>query len=210
MSARYSGTFNAVSTIIREERFSGLYKGIMSPMVRALTGRILWTGTYNVIQATCAFLNGLVFSSYRFLMKAQLSEDQVSPTLTQIFLAGAGTGMVGSYVAFVFRCLQVFNLAHSIVTTPTELVKIRQQALLTPISTQKMLRRIVQQDGIRGLYRGITATGLRDIGYGSYFFAVSPPKPLRIQTLHLISVSLSTKQLADTFPGLYTRIPTRT
>jgi len=32
-SARYSGTFNAVSTIIREERFSGLYKGVMSPMV---------------------------------------------------------------------------------------------------------------------------------------------------------------------------------
>ena len=32
-SSRYSGTFNAVSTIIREERFSGLYKGVMSPMV---------------------------------------------------------------------------------------------------------------------------------------------------------------------------------
>ena len=36
-SARYSGTFNAVSTIIREERFSGLYKGVVSPMVRDLT-----------------------------------------------------------------------------------------------------------------------------------------------------------------------------
>ncbi|KAF9653361.1 mitochondrial carrier [Thelephora ganbajun] len=135
-SARYSGTFSAVSTIIREERFSGLYKGIMSPM------------------ATCALLNGLVFSSYRFLMKAQLSDDQATPTLAQIFLAGAGTGMIGT-----------------VVTTPTELVKIRQQALLTPISTRQMLRRIIQQDGIRGLYRGITATGLRDIGYGSYFFA---------------------------------------
>ncbi|KAF9779223.1 carnitine/acyl carnitine carrier [Thelephora terrestris] len=135
-SLRYSGTFNAVSTIIREERFSGLYKGIMPPM------------------ATCALLNGLVFSSYRFLMKAQLSDDQAIPSLTQIFLAGAGTGMLGA-----------------IVTTPTELVKIRQQALLTPISTRQMLRQIIQQNGIRGLYRGITATGLRDTGYGSYFFA---------------------------------------
>jgi len=115
-------------------------------------------------------------------MKAQLSDDQAAPTLTQIFFAGAGTGMIGAYVTFVIRYLLVLNSVHSIVTTPTELVKIRQQALLTPISTRQMLRRIIQQDGIRGLYRGITATSLRDIGYGSYFFAVSPPKLQRKQT----------------------------
>lgn len=109
-------------------------------------------------------------------MKAQLSDDQAAPTLTQIFFAGAGTGMIGAYVFFASRCLLVLNSACRIVTTPTELVKIRQQALLTPISTRQMLRRIVQQNGIRGLYRGVTATGLRDTGYGSYFFAVSPPK----------------------------------
>ena len=112
-------------------------------------------------------------------MKAQLSDDHPTPRLSQIFLAGAGTGMIGSYVIFAFSSPLVFNSAHSIVTTPTELVKIRQQALLTPISTRQMLRRIVQQDGIRGLYRGITATGLRDIGYGSYFFAVSLPESQR-------------------------------
>ena len=175
-SARYSGTFNAVSTIIREERVSGLYKGIMSPMVRSLTRRVLRAGVYNIVQATCALLNGLVFSSYRFLMKAQLSDDQATPTLAQIFFAGAGTGIIGSYVILVIRCLQVFDSAHSVITTPTELVKIRQQSLLTPISTHQMLRQIIRQDGIRGLYRGITATGLRDIGYGSYFFAVSVPE----------------------------------
>ena len=109
-------------------------------------------------------------------MKAQLSDDQATPTLTQIFFAGAGTGMIGSYVVFAIRYPLVLNLVHRIITTPTELVKIRQQALLTPISTRQMLRRIVRQDGIRGLYRGITATGLRDTGYGSYFFAVSPLK----------------------------------
>lgn len=102
-SARYSGTFNAVSTIMREERFSGLYKGIMSPMVRAPTRCILWNGIYDITQATCALLNGLVFSSYRFLMKAQLSDDRTTPSLGQIFLAGAGTGMIGSYVVFVLR-----------------------------------------------------------------------------------------------------------
>jgi solute carrier family 25 carnitine/acylcarnitine transporter 20/29 len=149
----------------------------MSPMVCFCQRCFLWSDTYEIAQATCALLNGLVFSSYRFLMKAQLSDGQAAPALPQIFLAGAGTGMIGSYVIFATRCPLVLNLVHRIVTTPTELVKIRQQSLLTPISTRQMIRRIVRQDGIRGLYRGITATGLRDIGYGSYFFAVSPLKP---------------------------------
>lgn len=70
-------------------------------MVRALTHRILWTGIHDITQATCALLNGLVFSSYRVLMKAQLPDDQAAPTLTQIFFAGAGTGIVGSYVVSV-------------------------------------------------------------------------------------------------------------
>ena len=42
--ARYSGTLNALSTIVREERFSGLYKGIMSPMVH-IPVRIVLYGT---------------------------------------------------------------------------------------------------------------------------------------------------------------------
>jgi len=109
-------------------------------------------------------------------MKAQLSDDKATPGLAQIFFAGAGTGMIGSYVIFAIKFPFVLNLVFRIITTPTELVKIRQQALLTPISTRQMLQRIVRRDGIRGLYRGITATGLRDTGYGSYFFAVSPLK----------------------------------
>jgi hypothetical protein len=141
--------------------------------------RVFRTGVYKAMQATCALLNGLVFSSYRFLMKAQMSDAQTTPTLTQIFFAGAGTGIIGSYVVSAVRYMLVLNLAHSIIVTPTELVKVRQQSLLTPISTRQMIRRIVQQDGIRGLYRGITATGLRDVGYGYYFFAVSPLEPQR-------------------------------
>ena len=103
-SARYSGTFNALTTIVSEERFSGLYKGIMSPMVWVSVSTLFCgTSVYQFMQATCALLNGLVFSSYRFLMKTQLSDDQAAPTLAQIFFAGAGTGMIGSYVVVVLR-----------------------------------------------------------------------------------------------------------
>lgn len=109
-SARYSGTFNALTTIVSEERFSGLYKGIMSPMVWVSVSTLFCgTSVYQFMQATCALLNGLVFSSYRFLMKTQLSDDQAAPTLAQIFFAGAGTGMIGSYVVVVLRYLPILK-----------------------------------------------------------------------------------------------------
>ncbi|SJL13921.1 uncharacterized protein ARMOST_17371 [Armillaria ostoyae] len=136
MTGKYRSTMHALGTIIKEERFIGLYKGITSPVT------------------TAALMNGLVFASYRFFMKIQLENNSSIPTLTQIALAGAGSGIISS-----------------IVTTPTELIKIRQQSLLVPSSTYEVILDILRKNGIRGLYRGMTATALRDLGYGSYFFA---------------------------------------
>ncbi|KAH0836850.1 mitochondrial carrier domain-containing protein [Lanmaoa asiatica] len=118
--SKYKSTLDAFSTILREERFMGLYKGIISPL------------------AMCAFMNGLVFSSYKFFMKAQLDD----PTL---------------------------------IASPTELIKIRQQNVLSNdpanASAAKVAMTIFKQHGVRGLYRGLTATALRDTGYGTYFLA---------------------------------------
>ncbi|KAJ8515679.1 hypothetical protein ONZ45_g6917 [Pleurotus djamor] len=136
IAGRYRSTIHAFGTIIREEKFFGLYKGVTSPL------------------ATCAFMNGLVFASYRIFMKAQLERPDAQPTLAQIALAGAGSGIVSS-----------------IVTTPTELIKIRQQASLTPTSATRIALQILKQQGLPGLYRGITVTALRDCGYGAYFAA---------------------------------------
>lgn len=47
-------------------------------------------------QATCAFMNGLVFSSYKFFMRAQLDDPASVPSLTQVGLAGTGCGIVTS------------------------------------------------------------------------------------------------------------------
>ena len=43
-------------------------------------------------------LNGVVFASYRFLLKLQLDNADVKPTLAQITLAGMGCGLLASYV----------------------------------------------------------------------------------------------------------------
>ena len=57
-------------------------------------------------------------------------------------------------------------------TTPTELVKIRQRALLTRTTARSVALGILREHGVRGLYRGFPVTALRDCGYGAYFAAV--------------------------------------
>ncbi|KAB5592549.1 Mitochondrial carnitine/acylcarnitine carrier protein CACL [Ceratobasidium theobromae] len=134
---RYRNSTTALMKIVKEERVAGLFKGISSPM------------------AGCAFLNGLVFAGSGFFLRAQLSDPDAVPTLTQITLAGAGTGILGSLIA-----------------TPTELIKIRQQANTTAgaqPSAWAVARGLWKSHGVRGLYRGISSTAMRDTSYGAYF-----------------------------------------
>ncbi|KAH8104278.1 carnitine/acyl carnitine carrier [Phellopilus nigrolimitatus] len=134
-SDKYRSTLHAFSTIVREERFRGLYKGITSPML------------------SCAPLNGLVFTSYRFFMRLQLKSADDEPTIAQIGLAGVGSGIVASLIA-----------------CPIELIKIRQQNIIDRQPTARdVALDIFRRNGIRGLYRGLPATALRDVGYGVYF-----------------------------------------
>ena len=65
----------------------------------------------------------------------------------------------------------------SLISTPTELIKVHQQLLSDrspakrPSTAGEVAAGIFRQHGLRGLYRGITATALRDSGYGAYFAA---------------------------------------
>ncbi|KAG9099132.1 hypothetical protein FRC07_010557, partial [Ceratobasidium sp. 392] len=158
---RYRNSMTALVKIVREERVAGLFKGISSPM------------------AGCAFLNGLVFASTGYLraietvilisssvpppstpllflrIQIQQRDTTSKPTLTQITLAGAGTGIIGSLIA-----------------TPTELIKIRQQANTSSgaqPSAWSVAKDLWRGHGVRGLYRGISSTAMRDMSYGTYF-----------------------------------------
>ncbi|KAI0297462.1 mitochondrial carrier domain-containing protein [Multifurca ochricompacta] len=152
-SVRYRSTFHALMTITREEHLRGLFKGISSPL------------------ATAPLFNGLLFATYRFLLKVQVqkNKDDSEPTLDQIFLAGAGCG-----------------LASTLLTTPIELIKIQQQKeqqhlhlpaayrnrdqALRTLPARTVALHIFRVGGIPGLYRGLSATILRDVGgFGMYF-----------------------------------------
>ncbi|KAI0258659.1 mitochondrial carrier domain-containing protein [Gloeopeniophorella convolvens] len=140
---RYRSTFHALATIARAERLRGLYKGISSPLL------------------TAPVLNGMVFATYRLFMKLQVRHDApgTEPTLAQIFLAGAGCGLVST-----------------LLTTPIELIKIQQQKQqqraapgARPPTARAVAAQVFRAGGVRALYRGLPATMLRDVGYGVYF-----------------------------------------
>nr|XP_019051112.1 carnitine/acyl carnitine carrier [Kwoniella bestiolae CBS 10118]OCF30042.1 carnitine/acyl carnitine carrier [Kwoniella bestiolae CBS 10118] len=137
-AGRYKSTFGALGAIVKEEKVKGLFKGVTSPMV-----------------SSC-FINGVVFTSYSFFMKLQLNPDSSNePSLGQIFLAGAGSGVVAATL-----------------TCPIELIKIREQSAPPHVNTSTLgvVKHIIRTDGFRGLFRGFNATALRDVAYGPYFF----------------------------------------
>ncbi|GHJ88908.1 hypothetical protein NliqN6_5310 [Naganishia liquefaciens] len=143
---RYSSTFGALMAIARDEKPRSLFRGVTSPM------------------AGIAFVNGLIFSSYGFFLRVQTGagngdgigkNGSSEPSLWQIGLAGAGSGVMASFI-----------------TCPTELIKIRQQSSTAKIAptTIGTVKHIIRQDGVSGLYRGFGSTAGRELAYGTYFF----------------------------------------
>ncbi|GAA5877229.1 hypothetical protein JCM1840_003025 [Sporobolomyces johnsonii] len=130
----YRNAWHAFARVVREEKVGGLYKGVTSPMLGV------------------ALINASVFSSYKFAMNLQLSSPSQEPTLGQITVAGAASGVFTSFI-----------------TTPIERLKILQQASTPSASSQPSLVSLLRSNSLRSLYRGFLPTLLRDIAYGPYF-----------------------------------------
>ncbi|KZT56821.1 mitochondrial carrier [Calocera cornea HHB12733] len=151
---RYGGMVHAFRLIVKEEKIRGLFKGMTSPLL------------------TLAPLNGLVFGAYGYFLRLQspnLAPGEYAP-LWQVLIAGTLAGVLGSTIA-----------------APVELVKIRQQNLLSTQaqpSTLAVVKEIWRKRGFTGLYRGFSATALRDSGGGPYFLTyealhrLNPHSPL--------------------------------
>ena len=76
----------------------------------------------------------------------------------------------------------IYHRTRRLITSPAELIKTQQQLMQAAashsgtlntgdLSAYAVTRRILREYGVRGLFRGITSTALRDIGYGTYFGA---------------------------------------
>ncbi|SPC67598.1 related to Carrier protein YMC1, mitochondrial precursor [Ustilago sp. UG-2017b] len=103
-----------------------------------------------------AVMNASIFGLYNISLRYQQSHRILNDYhVTQVFIAGMLSG-----------------LGSSIITSPIDLVKIREQlntSTLKP-STWTVFKNVVRTEGVsRGLYRGWCTTAVRDLGYGPYF-----------------------------------------
>ncbi|XP_005800249.1 solute carrier family 25 member 45-like [Xiphophorus maculatus] len=140
----YKGIFDCVTKTYLNEGFYGFFKGMSFPVL------------------TTGLVNSIVFGSYSnaldYLSQSdrRLTSHRKQVSSLQVFTAGCFSGMV-----------QV------LVCAPIDLVKVRLQGQTTaeryrgPIHCVAV---ILQQEGVRGLYRGGVALALRDVPcYGLYF-----------------------------------------
>lgn len=148
-NARSGSAISILRNVVSAEGPSALYRGMAAPL------------------ASVTFQNAMVFQIYAVLSRAL--DPSVSPkdppSYKGVALGGLGTGAL-----------------QSLMLTPVELVKIRLQLQNTshaephqalqphkgPISVAKS---IMRTEGLRGMYRGLTITVLRDApAHGVYFW----------------------------------------
>ncbi|KAI8925454.1 mitochondrial carrier domain-containing protein [Entophlyctis helioformis] len=136
--AEFKGPMDCIVKTARHEGILGLYKGMAAPLVGV------------------AFVNAVLFSAYGWCRNIQTADSQTvhQLSLSQIALAGAGGGIIQSFVA-----------------GPIELLKIRLQmqragkgAAAQYGGPLDVVRQLVRDHGIRhGLFRGTTSTIIKEI-----------------------------------------------
>jgi solute carrier family 25 carnitine/acylcarnitine transporter 20/29 len=110
-----------------------------------------------------AMVNAFLFGVYGSFISYQLTNPTDEPTIKQIFIAGCGSGFV-----------------NSLISCPTELAKIQLQNQVNGAQndggkrlytgTIDCLRKIYRVHGIKGIFRGMGATVVRETpSYGAYF-----------------------------------------
>ncbi|MQL96003.1 hypothetical protein Taro_028674 [Colocasia esculenta] len=132
--------------IVASEGPSALYRGMTAPL------------------ASVAFQNAVVFQVYAVLSRAfdSNSSSNGAPSYKSVALAGVGTGAL-----------------QSLMLSPVELVKIRLQLQMmggqhrraVRVGPANIAKNILRNEGVRGMYRGLSITVLRDApAHGVYFW----------------------------------------
>ena len=141
-NARFKSTWHCFRTTLRHEGPFGLFKGVSSPLVGVTA------------------INMLLFGVYGFLLESQQGDPSSAPTLEQIFMAGAGSGLINSFIS-----------------GPVELAKIQVQNQIGSQpqmgqfrSPSDCLRQVYRHGGLPACYRGLWTTVMRETpSYGVYF-----------------------------------------
>lgn len=140
--SRTGSAFSILRRVVASEGPSALYRGMAAPF------------------ASVTLQNAIAFQTYAVLSRAfdknRAADDP--PSYTGVALGGIGTGAI-----------------QSLLLSPIELIKIRLQLQQKTIKNTNgpinVAKNILQTEGWRGVYRGLTITVLRDApAHGVYFW----------------------------------------
>ncbi|XP_038897061.1 mitochondrial arginine transporter BAC2-like [Benincasa hispida] len=142
--------------IIANDGPAGLYRGMAAPL------------------ASVTFQNAAVFQIYAVLSRAFNSSSQSNgdpPSYKAVAFGGVGTGALQSFiltpVELVKIRLQLQSASHA-ATSHQQLISSSSSSHRGPLSVAKS---ICKTEGLRGIYRGLTITMLRDApAHGIYFW----------------------------------------
>ncbi|XP_061359574.1 mitochondrial arginine transporter BAC2-like [Gastrolobium bilobum] len=143
-SSNAGSAFSILRHMVSREGPASLYRGMCLPLV------------------SVTFQNALVFQTYAVLSRAFDSSVSAKdpPSYKSVALGGVGTGAL-----------------QSLLLSPVELVKIRLQLQNTGKLTEpqkgpaSVVKSIWKKEGLRGVYRGLGITMMRDIpSHGFYFW----------------------------------------
>ncbi|XP_014500528.1 mitochondrial arginine transporter BAC2 [Vigna radiata var. radiata] len=139
-----ASAFSILRNVVANEGPTALYRGMAAPL------------------ASVTFQNAMVFQIYAILSRAFSSSDLVNdpPSYKGVALGGFCSGAI-----------------QSMILSPVELVKIRlqlqntSQSIETRKGPMKVAKNIWRIEGLRGMYRGLGITMLRDApAHGLYFW----------------------------------------
>ncbi|XP_063231027.1 mitochondrial ornithine transporter 1 [Bacillus rossius redtenbacheri] len=151
---------------VKMQAFPQLYRGMTSCLLETLRTegvlRGLYAGTLPAVVANVAE-NSVLFAAYGACQKLMLSVSHAKEVAELSPLANASAGFLAAFFSSFTLC-------------PTELIKCQLQAQ-RETSTQhavrvgpfQLTRRILQREGIPGLFRGLTSTLAREMP-GYFFF----------------------------------------
>ncbi|KAL5073031.1 hypothetical protein RYX36_012015 [Vicia faba] len=146
-SSKNNGSaFGILRKMVAREGAGSLYRGMAAPL------------------ASVTFQNAIVFQTYASLSRAFDPSDSAKdpPSYKSVALGGIGTGGL-----------------QSLLLSPVELIKIRLQLQNTNQSKEsttttspiKVAKNIWRKEGLRGIYRGLGITVIRDApSHGVYFW----------------------------------------
>lgn len=146
----------------QQQSHANINNGSAFKILRSLVGR---EGPWALYRGMCApmasvtFQNAIAFQTYAILSRAvdRNLEPGDPPSYKGVALGGFGTGAI-----------------QSLVLSPVELVKIRLQLQSSEsqlTGPSQVARAIFKAEGLRGIYRGLTITALRDSpAHAAYFW----------------------------------------